>query len=226
MINIMKRSELLASHSAVQEEVLQLQTDLYDADQHDFLPSKKQKAAYLDQFDARDFAKSTVTKHYKVLSVHEIDLRSYPKLLSAKLFKLLEHLDITSLVIVSHLKVNWFGNLRNSYAALQQSYANLAEITKTKNFCEALEISIDEVPRMIDIFFWIARCDSAAPEYLLFFDSKSRFAFFICQYGNLHTIEFETERLTPKLLLSVGLEEIKSRCYDKFGSNGKIEGRK
>ena len=127
--------------------------------------------------------------------------------------------------VIAHLKMNFFGNLDNKYKPLVNAYEKLKRITGTVQYDEGWTIDVSDLPSMIEIAFWIERCDPSAPEYVFFFDSAGRLSFHLCKYGNVHVEEFETKLITDFILNKTGWYTIEGTEYDKFSADGRIAGR-
>jgi hypothetical protein len=158
------------------------------------------------------------------LMLNHLDINSYPKVLAEKLKELLAFLKTEKLTLISHLKLDFYGNLDHDYEKVINAYSKLSKITNSKTYKEALESEIEEINNLVEIFFWLERCDASIPEYVFWNDSKDRFCFYFCKYGNIHFIDFTNGNLiTETELENFGF--IVNEDYDQFSENGIIENR-
>lgn len=224
MIERINRQTVFELHKNITEEISGIQRALYDNDLSMY-EGETEKNEYLELFDAKHIEVSKIKKYYKVLAFEYSDLNTFTKVLSDNLLSLMTELDIRNLIIISHYKINLFGNLKIKHKPLKQAYEDLYKIIGNFEYKEALRIDLLDFPSILNIAFWIERIDPSGPEYLFFYDEKNSFAFYLCKYGKVHTIEFENEILIDKILKKHNWKVIDGRCYDNFSESGKIEGR-
>lgn len=224
MTEKINRKTVFELHRNIAEEISGIQRAFYH-DDLSMYENEAEKIEYLELFDAKDIKIDKTKKFYKVLALDYSDLNTFTKVLSDNLISLLTELDIQNLIIISHYKINFFGNLEIKHKPLKKAYEELNKIIGSFEYKEALKIDLLDFPCLINIAFWIERIDTSGPEYLFFYDEKNRFAFYLCKYGKVHTIEFESEILNKEILKKHNWKEIDDRCYDSFSDSGKIEGR-
>ena len=126
----------------------------------------------------------------------------------------------TDLLIISDLKYNIFGSLKNNYPPLKKALQKTKKILPDLRYSEALLIDLHDLPLFIETFFWIERVDPSAPENVYFADANGGFAFNICKYGYIHFIEFENEIIDNEILKQHKLYFVDS-CHEKFSESNK-----
>jgi len=225
MITLVSRQSVFDKYRKITEKISTLQRLLYDDDPECFA-SEHDRIEYQTSFDAKDILIERSKKIYSVLSFPHENIKSFPDALSQKLTALFAELEIKHLVMISHFKMNFVGNLNNTYPPLQVAFKKFEKITGYLDYDEAFTFDTKDLADLIEIAFWIERCDAAGPEFIFFFDQDEKLAFYLCKDGNVHAIEFENEILSDMVLSRTGWEFVQGSCVDKFSNTSKIEGRK
>jgi hypothetical protein len=177
-----------------------------------------------EMFDAISLKIEKVKNTGFIIMLNHNDINSYPKELAKKLKELLTHLKTEKLTLISHLKLDFYGNLEHDYEKVISAYSKLSKITNSKTYKEAIESEISEIESLVEIFFWLERCDASIPEYVFWADSKERFCFYFCKYGNIHFVDFTNGNLITENELEK-LHFIVNEDYDQFSEDGIIENR-
>lgn len=224
MTHKIKRTTVFELHKNIAEEISGIQRALHDESY--VFENKDEQREYDELFDAKNLSKIEIKRYYKVISFHHSDLNTFTEKLYEKVSSILLDLEITNLIIISHYKINLFGNLNIKYKPLQNAYKQLHSFTDSYEYKDAFKIDLKDLAVFLNIAFWIERIDASGPEYIFFCDEQNRLAFFICKDGNIHTTEFENEMLTQKILAKNDWHEILENCHDKFSNDGKIRARK
>ena len=225
MITLISRKRIFDKYHKIAEEISTMQRQFYDDDPVCFA-SEYDRIEYKTSFDAKDIHIETTKKLYSVLSFPHEDIETFPSALSQKLTTLFAELAVEQLVMISHFKMNFVGNLNNTYPPLQVAFKKFEKITGHVDYDEAFTFDTKDLADLIEIAFWIGRCDAAGPEFIFFFDQDEKLAFYLCKDGNVHAIEFENEILSDMILSRTGWEFVHGSCVDKFSNTSKIEGRK
>lgn len=97
------------------------------------------------------------------------------------------------------------------------------EMTKDLKYEEAFKIDLNDLQVLIEIAFWIVRCDASAPAYIYFSDVKERIAFNICKSGGIHLIEYDKEIVFDEQINDMYF--VNGSCEEQFSASSKIEGR-
>lgn len=226
MILQLNRKEIFKHKKTIASEIRLIQQAVFDEDILDFYETEIEKNDYLENFDALDLEINKVNNFSKLIELDYFEITTYTKNLSEKLIELFNYLNATNFYIISHLKTDFFGNFKNKYKPLVKAYQKLEAIVGKVTYKEAFEINISSLVEFLEILFWTSRCDPSTAEYVFIFDKEERFQFHLCQYGNIHLTEYDKEILSKELIENSGLKLIEEDEYDKFGTNGKIEGRK
>jgi len=215
MITLVSRQSVFSKYRKITEEITEMQRLIYDDDWECF-ESEVDSTAYRALFDVKDIFMEKTTKFCKVISIDHDDIETFTDALFQKLADLLAELGIKELVMITHYKINFIGNISNTYPPLRSAFKKFEEITKDIEYNEALEFDVENLQELIEIAFWIARCDAAGPEFIFFFDKDEKLAFNLCKEGNVHVIEFEKEILPDTILNRHGWELVKEGCYNKL----------
>jgi hypothetical protein len=177
-----------------------------------------------EMFDAISLKIEKVKNTGFSIMLNHSDINSYPKELAKKLKELLTYLKTEKLTLISHLKLDFYGNLEHDYEKVINAYSKLSKITNSKTYKEAIESEIEEINNLVEILFWLERCDASIPEYVFWTDTKDRFCFYFCKYGNIHFVDFTNGNLISETELE-NFGFIVNEDYDQFSENGIIENR-
>lgn len=224
MIEKIDRNIILERHENIASQISGMQRAFYDEDDLNSCETDEEKKEYLSSYDAVNIYKDSKKSFNNTISFDYSDIETFTKVLTQNLTKLLSEFKIEKLIIITHFKMNFFGNLKIKHKHLKSAYDNLSKIVGCSSYEEAFKIDIEDLFNFIDSFFWMERIDGSAPEYIYFFDEKERLGFNLCRHGKVHTIEFDREILTPKVLNKYGWENVND-CSDTFNEI-KIKGRK
>ncbi len=215
MIEKIDRKTVFEQHKNIASEISEMQKAFFDEDDLNSCETEEDKNDYLSAFDARNLKIDSKKKIYNVISIDQTDLKTFSKDLAQNLITLLKELNIETLIIIAHYKMNFFGNLEIKFKPVKNAYEDLKAITGSYLYEEALRVNLTnhkEFSTLINIAFWIERIDASAPEFIFFYDEKDKFAFNICKGGNVHTIEFGKHILTNKVLEKCNWHEIDEKC--------------
>jgi len=223
MITLITRQEVFAKHPHITSEIAAMQRDFYD---DDCFENEQDLAAYRDMFDARHMHVSKPERWYSVITLKHADISTYVEVLSEKLLKLLRKFGIRNLLMLGHYKMAFFGNRDNNHLPLQNAVKQFYKLTGSSNYNEAIKFDVDYLPLLLDIAFWIGRCDARAPEFIYFHDHDEKLAFYLCKYGALHLVEFNKKAFSLDLTAEEGWQFVRGSCKEQFSESSKIEGRK
>lgn len=123
----------------------------------------------------------------------------------------------------SGLRLSFIGNPDNKYPPFQKVMRKFEEMTKDLKYEEAFKIDLNDLQVLIEIAFWIVRCDASAPAYIYFSDVKERIAFNICKSGGIHLIEYDKEIVFDEQINDMYF--VNGSCEEQFSASSKIEGR-
>lgn len=225
MIELAKRSKILSRKKIIASEIHKIQKSFYDEELLQEYKDSNEEHVYWEMFDALQCEPLSHPKFEKIIGIAHSHLDSYTDKLSEKIAEIFQIIGAKEFVIVSHLKLDFFGNRNNTFKPLQKAYAKLEKIVGANTYIEAFVISLEKLPDFIEILFWIVRCDPEAPEYIFVFDVDEQTEFFICKYGNLHITEFGRERFTENKLKELGWKIFTYDEHDQFSEGGEIIGR-
>lgn len=225
MIEKVSRKEIFARFPLLKNFIFDLQESDYN---------EKVEDGYFDDWlkenqDAYDLLQEEVASpdsRFFKLEIESADLRTFTKEFSKSLLKLFQETQTEKIILLSDLRQNLFGWQEHPYYKVKKAYKHLEEILATQEFTETLVFDVKEVPKIFEIFFWLERCDPAIPEFIFWFDSKERYCFTLCKYGNIHVSEFTYRKtLKENILKDCGFTKFKGRCREIFSESGAIQGR-
>lgn len=222
MIKQVLRTEIFENNNNIAVVIKEFQDFLI----FDYDETEEEIAERIASHDAVNILVEKVKEHYSVISFNHSDINTFTAELSKRLIGLLEILDISEFYIISHLKMNLLGSKNNNYKPLKNARLRFEKLTGMPNNDEAFEVDLIDLSQCIETFFWLERCDPSAPEYVFFANKNDDFAFYLCKYGKVHTIEFAKEILTPEILENTGWQFLNERCGDNFSEDNAIKGRR
>ena len=225
MIILRTRNEIVKTKKIIASELTKMQQAFYDEDILQYYKDKNEEQLYWDKFDFFDKEVIEYETHNKIIGLNYSDINSFTIELTKKLTELFQKINATEFYIISHLKLDFFGNRENKFKPLVRAYKKLETIVGESTYKEAFEFGINDLSDFIEILFWITRCDPSVAEYIFLFDENEKIQIHICQYGNVHLTEFGNEVLTENVLTSLGWTIIDGQEFDNFTEDGKIKGR-
>lgn len=151
-----------------------------------------------------------------MIAIRHTDPKTYPSALAEQLQGLMHALRMQPSLVISHLKIDMLNYKQQNNEPINTISKKALQILPPSGFENALAIEAGDLRLLVEQFYALVRSNSLAPEYIFFCDPDDTFAFFLCPYGNVHTIEFGEEVLYPRVLREAKWYEVKSRCYDKF----------
>ena len=224
MIELVPRKDILGQASNLAQEIAEIQKLMFE-DDPELFENENDRIKYLQMFDVKDLSIQNVTKSYKIISFDHFNLKTFASELGKIIPDVLKQIAVERLFLISHLKMNYFGaNLKHTYPPIKRAYKKLQTITNGTFYDGGFKIKIEDLPELVEIAFWIERCDASAPEFIFFHDSRDRFCFSLCKYGCIHLTEFSNEQFSSTVLKRTEFTQISGKCQEKFGGS-KIEGR-
>ncbi|TWI81633.1 hypothetical protein IQ13_2651 [Lacibacter cauensis] len=219
------RKAIVQSKPIVGSEITKLQKAFFDEELLQEYKQDGEEQLYRDMFDCVHDATAEYKTSNSIIGLDHTDINSYTTVLSNKLKELFQAIGADEVYILSHLKLDLFGNRDNQFKPLAKAYEKLEAITGQTSYKEAFHININQLQQFIDIIFWLIRCDPAVPEYIFFFAGNEKLELFLCKYGNIHLTEIGNVQLTKEVLAAMGWQVIDGPEYDRFSNDGAIEGR-
>jgi hypothetical protein len=227
MTHLINRNEVFKKYKNIATEVSEMQKAFYNQEYlEEFCDNEKERNEYLNLFDAKDFSLPQLNKTYKVISFNYDDIKTYTKILADNLKRLFSDIGLNRFVVITHFKMAFVGNIDNKYPPLQKAFKKFASITNNIEYKNAIEVDFDDLSELIDIAFWIERCDANGPEFIFFHETNEKLSFNMCKYGNVHVIEYENELLDNEILERNNWTVLEGECFDKFSEDGRIKGRR
>lgn len=225
MLTTANRKDIIESKKIICSELAKIQKSFYDEEVVQYYKDQGELSQFWEMYDCYNREALDYPVFHKVITINHTQLESFTATLTQKLTQLFEAINATDFIVVSHFKLDFFGNRDNDFAPLDAAYNELEKVVGGSKYNEAFKFNIQDLLKFVDIFFWITRCDPSAPEYIFLFDSKEQIQLNLCKYGNLHITEFNVERLTEDKLAKMGFSIITGPEFDNFDESGKIEGR-
>ena len=226
MTTLTSRNEIVKKNKIIGSELTKIQRAFYDEDILQYYKDDNEEHFYWEQFDFYDGGIINYETYNKIIGLKHSDIKTFTDELTKKLVELFHKVCATEFYLITHLKLDFFGNRENKFNPLVNSYEKLEKIIGQKTYKEAFKFSINSLPDFIEILFWITRSDPSVPEFIFLFDQNERFQINLCKYGNIHVTEFKEEKLTNEILTSLGWNIIEGEEFDNFTEDGKIKGRK
>lgn len=214
MTILISRKEIAQTKKIIASEISKLQKAIYDEEMQE------------EEFDLLGTVSIDYPAFHRVIGLDHSDIGTFTPLLAHKLKELLALIGVEELIIIAHLRMDFFSNTHSRFKSLVNAYRLLEQIVGAPAYKEAFVINLDRLPEFIEILFWITRCNPAAPEYIFLFDKEEKVQIQLCKYGNIHLTQFGSEKLTAPVLASKGWRVIEGREFDNFTDDGRIEGRK
>jgi len=224
MIRPVTRDFVFKNFDSITSEIIEIQTAMFDDDPAHF-SKDDDRQWYYDMHDAIALEAKKIKKYYSVVSFNHTEITTFTDELSRKMVDLLNQLNVEEVIMIGDVKLEFVGNPDNKYKPFQKAIKSFAELTGDIKYDEALIVDIKSLPKLIEIAFWMERCDSSCPEFIYFADVKERLAFNICKSGGIHIIEFDCDIITNEIIEGLGMYFVKGHCEEKFSASSKIEGR-
>jgi hypothetical protein len=223
MIDHITRQFVFDNYKVITSEIIDIQKAMFDSDP--LFEDGDDGKWYTEMHDALNIPVNDIKKYYSVVSFDHSDISTFTIALSEKLTKLLTKLNVSDLIVIAHMKLNFIGNPSNRYQPFQKAVKKFKDITKDLKYEEAFKISLTDLPSLIEIAFWIERCDARGPEYIYFSDANETIAFYLCKSGGIHIIEYGKEIVFDELIENLDMHFVNGHCEEKFSDGSKIEGR-
>ena len=225
-IKLLSRKRSVENKPVIQTELTSFQNLFFDEEILKEHIENKEEHLYHNIFDFLNEETIEYDFKTKIIGIDPICIDTFTNELSIKLVALLQSYGIEELIFLSHLKFNVFGWREKGSSPLEKAHQHLEKIVGSSFYDEALLIPIAQLHKIVNIAFWLTRCDPSIPEYLLFFDTNEHLHFFICKYGNVHFTELSEKHLDEEEFCELGFSLITGQEWDYFSENGNIQGRK
>jgi hypothetical protein len=225
MMTLITRNEIVKTKKIIGSELTKMQKAFYNEDIFQIYKDDNEEHLYWEIFDFFDKEVIEYETHNKIIGLNHPDINTFTKELTNQLSGLFQKIGSTELYIISHLKLDFFGNRNNKFKPLVNSYKKLEKIVGQSTYKEAFKFDLNNLSDFIEILFWITRCDMSVAEYIFLFDKNEKIQIHLCKYGNIHLTEFGKEELKESELTSLGWKIIDGQEFDNFTEEGIIKGR-
>lgn len=225
MTTLTTRKEIVESRKIISTELTKIQKAFYDDDMLQYDKDNKEEHLYWEKFDCFDNQTIQYETHHKIIGINHSDINTFTTQLTNKLTELFQLSGVSEFYIISHLKLDFFGNRNNKFKPLVNSYKKLEKIVGQNTYKEAFMFDKSNLSDFIEILFWTTRCDPSIAEYIFLFDKDEKIQIHLCKYGNIHLTEYVNEQLTKEILTSLGWIIIEGQEFNNFSREGKIKGR-
>lgn len=225
MTTLTTRNEIIKTKRIIGSELTKMQNEFYDEEMLRYYKDDNEEHLYWEMFDHYKKDEIEYSTFNKVIGLEHCDINTFTSKLTEKLKELFQTINATNFIIISHLKLDFFGNRDNKFKPLKEAYKKLEKIVGNKTYKEAFEIDNNSLSDFIEILFWTTRCDLSIAEYIFLFDKDEQIQISLCKYGNIHLTEYNKEQLTEDKLKELGWTIIEGQEYDNFTTDGKIKGR-
>lgn len=222
MVKLISRTDVFEKYPHIGRLVSEFQKALDDGADPEYCAIDSEEDQSLK--DAIIFNLEPVKTFNEVIGIDENNIDIFPSLLANELAALFNILGIEELIVISHYRMNFFGNLKNKFAPLKKAYRQLHNITENYDYRGTFDFTLSDLPVMINIAFWLERCDPSVPEYIFFTDKYDRITFYLCKHGKVHFMT-TSNIINDKLLANSNLKTFDD-CWDDFSTSGKIKGRR
>jgi len=226
MTTLTTRNEIVTTKRIIGSELTKMQKAFYDEEILQYYKDDNKEHLYWETFDCINNEEKDYSTFNKIIGLEHSNIDTFTNKLTEKLTELFKTINATDFIIISHLKLDFFGNRDNNFKPLKEAYKILEKIVGDKTFNESFVIDIYSLPEFIKILFWTTRCDPSVAEYIFLFDKDEQIQFHLCKFGNLHLTEYHNEQLTEENLKELGWTIIEGQEFDNFTESGKIKGRK
>lgn len=225
MTKLISRKKIGKTKKVIASELTKMQNVFFDEDVLQSYIDNKEEYLYWEMFDFVNGPTIDKKIYNKIIGLNHTNIQTFTDKLSIKLLEILNYIGSVELVIISHIKLDFFGNTDTGFAPLANSYEKFEKKVGNSSYKEAFQVPLSDLADFIEILFWMIRCDPSIAEYIFIFDRDEKIKFFVCKYGNIHLTELGNEQLTKEVLNSLSWEIIEGQEFDNFTEDGKINGR-
>jgi hypothetical protein len=206
-MKLITRNQVFEKQNNIAKLIRSFQKDFFDEEIDE---------SELEMFDILEFELDEVEYESFIIEINHSELETYTKHITEKLMQLLKYLNVKELNIISHLKLDFYLNSEHiEYEKVLNCYKKLNEITNSEKYDEAISVETSEIETLVEIFFWIERCNGGCPEFIFWSDIENRFCFYFCKYGKLHFIDFTNGNLiSTEHLKKIGFNVLNKKCSE------------
>jgi hypothetical protein len=223
MIEHITRQFVFDNYNAITSLIVDIQKGMFDFDP--LFEDGDDGKWTTEMHDAINIPVKDIKRYYSVASFDHSDISTFTIALSKKLTKLLTKLNVSDLIVIAHMKLNFIGNPSNKHQPFQKEIKKFKDITPDLEYEEAFKISLTNLPTLVEIAFWMERCDARGPEHIYISDVNETIAFYLCKSGGIHIIEYGKEIVFNELIGNLDMHFVNGHCEEKFSDRSKIEGR-
>ncbi len=123
------RQEILQIKRIIGSELSKIQQAFYDEQILQYYKDNNEAHLYLGQYDCLNYQIEEYTTFNKIIGLTHSNLHTFTEKLTEKFTELLRSINAQELIIISHLKLDFFGNRGNSYPPLRKAYKKLKKNT-------------------------------------------------------------------------------------------------
>ena len=129
MIELVERINIFKNKKIIQSIVSEIQKVFFDNDIYESIDNEREKEIYISTFDVLNYETIPLKNNEIKLSVNNKNITIHPNILSQKIIKLLDSIDVENLYVLSCLKTDFFNSLcYNKYKPLVTALSKLKKL--------------------------------------------------------------------------------------------------
>ena len=224
MYQLISRDQITSSKKIIGTEIIKFQKSFYDVEVLQLYQEENKESEYWEIFDCVKKDPIVYKSFDSIININHTNIETFSQKLTEKLILIFDAINAHEFIVISHLKLDFFGNRKNEFQPLKNVYTKLETIVGDKSYKEAFILNRDSLANFVEILFWLVRYDPNIPEYIFFFDADEQVEFFICKYGNMHFRALQKEQITAEQWKNWGCTIIDVE-HDNFTEDGNITER-
>src|SRR3954465_6084800 len=138
MIQLIDRNIVFEKYNNITTVISEMQKAFYEEEYlEEFCKGEKERNDYLELFDAKQFSFPKLERTYLVISFDHDDIKTFTKVLSDNLKRLLTDIGIMKFIVIAHYKMEFVGNIDNKFPPLQKAFKKFKAITNNIDYSGA-----------------------------------------------------------------------------------------
>src|SRR5262245_44353897 len=128
MTTLTTRNEIVKAKRIIGSELTKMQKGFYDEEMLQYYKDDNEEHLYWEKFDCLKNEVRDYPTFNKIIGLDHSNINTFTNKLTEKLTELFKTINATEFIIISHLKLDFFGNRENKFKPLVNSYKLLEKI--------------------------------------------------------------------------------------------------
>ena len=153
MTALTTRNEIVKTKRVIGSELTKMQKAFYDEEMLQYYKDDNEEHLYWEQFDCINNEEIDYSTFNKIISIDHTNIDTFTNKLTEKLTELFKTIDVTDFIIISHLKLDFFGNRDNDFKPLRKHAESLKKSLEEKLLMKRFKLTLTVCKTLLRYYY-------------------------------------------------------------------------